>query len=275
MACVSAEEYGIIPTTGIYLDRTLRSQIENNITVITINVMSSLGIWLIVWYLASHLSKMVREREYELAETNNRLIQVQREKKRHLLRITHELKSPFAAIDANIQLLLKGHCGVFSEKALEVLERISIRSKKLGREIQEMLQLGNLRSVKKEALCWQEIDLAVIIRWCIVQVLPIADKRKVIIDEDLVKPGTTEAKRLLAIPARRIAEELGRVAVANTVMLGFLTAVTDIVSVKAMKDSILTSVPKGTEELNTKAFEQGYAYGREKFGSIHPKEKSV
>ncbi len=97
----------------------------------------------------------------------------------------------------------------------------------------------------------------------------------VIIDEDLVKPGTTEGKRLLAIPARRIAGELGRVTVANTVMLGFLTAVTDIVSVKAMKDSILTSVPKGTEELNTKAFERGYTYGREKFGSIQRKERLV
>ncbi len=185
VVCVSAEKYGIIPSAGIYLDRTLRSQIENNVTVTNINVISSLGIWFIVWYLASHLSKMVREREYELAETNKRLIQVQREKMRHLLHITHELKSPFAAIDANIQLLLKGHFGVFPVKAFEVLERISIRSKKLGHEIQEMLQLGNLRSVKKETLCWQEIDLAEIIRWCMVQVLPIAEKRKIIFDEDL------------------------------------------------------------------------------------------
>ena len=97
----------------------------------------------------------------------------------------------------------------------------------------------------------------------------------VIIDEDLVKPGTMKGERLFAIPARRIAEELGRVTVANTVMLGFLTAVTDIVSVKAMKDSILASVPKGTRELNTKAFERGYAYGLEKLGSVQRKEKSV
>jgi len=86
----------------------------------------------------------------------------------------------------------------------------------------------------------------------------------VIVDEDLVKPEAMRGKRLLAIPARQIAEELGRIDVANTVMLGFFTAVTDIVSVKAMKDSILASVPKNTEELNTEAFERGYAYGLEK-----------
>lgn len=85
----------------------------------------------------------------------------------------------------------------------------------------------------------------------------------VIVDEDLVKPMPS-GHRLLAIPARRIAEELGRVAVANVVVLGFLTAATDIVTVDSMKRSLLAAVPKGTGELNMKAFERGYAYGVEK-----------
>jgi 2-oxoglutarate ferredoxin oxidoreductase subunit gamma len=85
----------------------------------------------------------------------------------------------------------------------------------------------------------------------------------VIIDEDLVKPLTSK-HRLLAIPARQIAEEVGRAAVANVVMLGFLAAVTEIVSADSMKGSLLAAAPKGTEELNTMAFEKGYAYGREK-----------
>jgi len=84
----------------------------------------------------------------------------------------------------------------------------------------------------------------------------------VIIDQDLVTPEETSGNRLLAMPARQIAEELGRVAVANVVMLGFLTAATDIISIDAMKKSVLASVPKGTEELNMNAFEQGYAYAQ-------------
>ncbi|MDD4877368.1 MAG: 2-oxoacid:acceptor oxidoreductase family protein [Dehalococcoidales bacterium] len=89
----------------------------------------------------------------------------------------------------------------------------------------------------------------------------------VLIDKDLVKPKGMQDKTLLAIPARQIAEELGRAAVANIVMLGFFTAVTKMVSVGAMKDSILASVPKGTEDLNMDAFERGYAYGSEKLES--------
>ncbi len=81
----------------------------------------------------------------------------------------------------------------------------------------------------------------------------------VIIDRDLVVPGNTGSSRLLTMPSRRIAEELGRVQVANVVMLGFFTAAAGAISVDAMKKSILASVPKGTGELNMDAFEQGYA----------------
>jgi len=85
-----------------------------------------------------------------------------------------------------------------------------------------------------------------------------------LIDEDLVKPKRRKHNRLFAIPATRIAQELGRTAVANVVMLGFITAVTKVVSVEAMKQAVLESVPKGTEELNMKAFDRGYSYGLEK-----------
>ena len=51
---------------------------------------------------------------------------------------------------------------------------------------------------------------------------------------------------------------------ANIVMLGFITAIARVVSIAAMKKAVLDSVPKGTEELNMKAFDRGYAYGLEK-----------
>ncbi len=45
-------------------------------------------------------------------------------------------------------------------------------------------------------------------------------------------------------------------------MLGFFTAVTDVVSNKAMKNAILSSVPRGTEKLNESAYEKGYEHGK-------------
>ena len=84
---------------------------------------------------------------------------------------------------------------------------------------------------------------------------------KVIIDPDLVKPDPPLDPAPLSIPATRMAREMGRAVVANIIMLGFLAAVSDLVSYESLKKSVLASVPKGTEELNTRAFESGYSYG--------------
>jgi 2-oxoglutarate ferredoxin oxidoreductase subunit gamma len=84
-----------------------------------------------------------------------------------------------------------------------------------------------------------------------------------IIDEGLVDlDEAAEGLRVVKIPATRLAEELGRRIVANVVMLGFVAVMTDIASPEAMKKAVLDSVPKGTEELNTRAFETGFEYGQ-------------
>lgn len=84
-----------------------------------------------------------------------------------------------------------------------------------------------------------------------------------IIDEDLVHLSDEDEKReVFRIPATKMASKLGRRIVANIVMLGFFTATTDLVGYESMKKAVLSSIPKGTEDLNSKAFEQGYQYGK-------------
>lgn len=84
-----------------------------------------------------------------------------------------------------------------------------------------------------------------------------------IIDQDLVKlDDQAQGRQVFSIPATRIAEQAGRKLVANIVMLGFLAAVTDLTSVEALRQAVLTSIPKGTEDLNSRAFQAGYDYGR-------------
>ena len=81
-----------------------------------------------------------------------------------------------------------------------------------------------------------------------------------IFDSDLVKP--TEKHNSFPIPATRFAEELGNRIFANVVMLGFVTAITNIVSVEAMKKAIPESVPERFAEVNLKAFDKGHEYGK-------------
>ena len=129
-----------------------------------------------MWYLASHLSEMVRERGYELAEKNTLLIQIQEEKSRHMLRTAHELKAPFSAIEALAQFLLKGHCGALPYKATKVLYDITDRCRRLRNDIKEMLMLAYIRSVKRESLLWAELDLADVLTRCLGQIHPIAEE---------------------------------------------------------------------------------------------------
>ncbi|HTX55233.1 MAG TPA: HAMP domain-containing sensor histidine kinase [Candidatus Baltobacteraceae bacterium] len=144
-----------------------------------LGVMSVLGVWLVVWYLASYMSARLEERDRTLAAANRLLVRVQGERTRHMLRTTHELKAPFAAIHANAQLLLNGSCGELPPDAVGVVRRIAERCQRLSREIQEMLQLANLDAVPPESLAWTELEVSAVVRRCLDQVRPLAEERRV------------------------------------------------------------------------------------------------
>ena len=91
--------------------------------------------------------------------------------------------------------------------------------------------------------------------------LLIAEEDLVTLDEEAER-----GKRVLHVPATRLAEQLGRRVVLNIVMLGFLCGATGIARPEAVKEAILASVPKGTEELNARAFDAGYAHARQVSG---------
>ncbi|MBU2490593.1 MAG: 2-oxoacid:acceptor oxidoreductase family protein [Proteobacteria bacterium] len=81
-----------------------------------------------------------------------------------------------------------------------------------------------------------------------------------LIDQDLVSPAGI-SRDYYAIPSTRLAEELGRKMMANIIMIGFITAVTGVVTMESARDTVEKSVPKGTEKMNLAAFQKGYEYG--------------
>jgi 2-oxoglutarate ferredoxin oxidoreductase subunit gamma len=84
----------------------------------------------------------------------------------------------------------------------------------------------------------------------------------ILIDEELVDP--LDGDQVHAIPATRLAEELGRRIVANMIMLGFFTAVTGFVKRENMEKALETSVKPKTIPLNLQAFAIGYEYASQK-----------
>ncbi len=86
----------------------------------------------------------------------------------------------------------------------------------------------------------------------------------VLFEEELVTVDgrLPDGAKALGIPATRFAEELGRRLVLNIVMTGFFAGVTGLVSAQAVERAVLSSVPKGTEDLNMRALRKGIEYGR-------------
>jgi 2-oxoglutarate ferredoxin oxidoreductase subunit gamma len=100
-----------------------------------------------------------------------------------------------------------------------------------------------------------------------------------IIEEGLVRPEEYPRSRcpagetnieLYRVPAMRLAEELGRKMVLNIVLVGFLTGVTELLSLDAARRAVAESVPRGTEALNLAAFDKGYEYALAQKATLSP-----
>lgn len=86
----------------------------------------------------------------------------------------------------------------------------------------------------------------------------------------IVDPGTTDVedvsdyidkhniKVFEASATKTAMDDIGLKIVANIVMVGAITKITEIITPEAAKEAILNSVPRGTEDKNIQAFEAGY-----------------
>jgi 2-oxoglutarate ferredoxin oxidoreductase subunit gamma len=83
-----------------------------------------------------------------------------------------------------------------------------------------------------------------------------------IVEQDLVRVSDLgRGIQVHSVPATRIAEVLGKRMVLNSVMVGFFTAVTNLLDADAVGKAVADSVPASFRELNLKAFEKGLDYG--------------
>jgi len=83
-----------------------------------------------------------------------------------------------------------------------------------------------------------------------------------IVEQDMVRvSGLANASKVFSVPATRIAEELGKRMVLNSVMVGFFTAVTGLLEPDAVRTAVADSVPASFRDLNLQAFEKGFEYG--------------
>jgi 2-oxoglutarate ferredoxin oxidoreductase subunit gamma len=90
-----------------------------------------------------------------------------------------------------------------------------------------------------------------------------------IIEQDLVRVGDLPPNTtLFSCPATRLAEELGKKMVLNIVMVGFFAAVTTLVKPECVRQAVADSVPAAFKDLNLKAFDKGFEYGKRRTSGV-------
>jgi 2-oxoglutarate ferredoxin oxidoreductase subunit gamma len=84
-----------------------------------------------------------------------------------------------------------------------------------------------------------------------------------IVEQDLVRVEQLHVPdvKVFAIPATRIAEELGKKMVQNIVMTGFFGAISGLLQRESLRKAIEAAVPPAFAELNRKAYDAGYEFG--------------
>lgn len=139
----------VLEMTGVWPARSVLLHVEHPPEPEALNfalAASAVFIWLVVWYLVSHLAEILRVRDQQLSLANTALRLSDQEKNLQVLRTTHDLKAPFSGIESNIQMLRLQHWAELPEAARTILQNIETRAQVLRERIRDIFVLGELRS---------------------------------------------------------------------------------------------------------------------------------
>ena len=103
-------------------------------------------------YMATSISRRLREREEQLIDlkdslerANDELKRVHEFRSRFILRVEHELKAPLAAIQSLITVILTSFGKTLEPKVQELLERAGVRVLNLLTMLRELLELSRMK----------------------------------------------------------------------------------------------------------------------------------
>lgn len=179
VACVGSEIVGYLPTAGILANH---QGFPKSPPMAMIFVGSAIFVWLTVWYLASTLSKAVRQHAQHLSKLNEQLIKADQDKTQQVIITTHELKAPFANIESNIQVLKFQYWNTIPETVHGIIDQIELGAQMLSERIRLILLLGDLRSRRPNDMPLVPVNLRAVIDAVLEEIEEKAKRRRISID---------------------------------------------------------------------------------------------
>jgi len=155
---VSFEFYDIIPHFCLtkYIGTDLH---KNRFYILGISGVFITTIYLSV-YMATAISKKLREKEELLDMANDELKEQDRLKSEYVLRVAHDLKADMAAVQSCLKVVIEGMVGKVNEKQMDMIQRAERRTVSLIHFVKDLLNLSRIkarRDVQTTPLSLQEI----------------------------------------------------------------------------------------------------------------------
>lgn len=123
--------------------------------------------------LANRIARQLYRNEQMLVESIEKLNKAEEEKQKYIMGVVHELKSPVAAVQSYIQLILQKYLGPLNEKIEQKLQSAGERAEEAIQMINSILNISRLRLT--DEITMENIDLKEII-------CSVLDKNKAVID---------------------------------------------------------------------------------------------
>jgi len=142
-AIVLAEYFGLIAHHSIA--GFLKFPIYNNFSFITVSLAVFAFVLIITVMLANEIANKLYKMEENLLDSLDKLKAVEIEKENYITGVVHEIKTPIAAVQSYLDLILGNYLGPVSAKIEDKLKRTRSRSDEAIQMINNILKISRLK----------------------------------------------------------------------------------------------------------------------------------
>ncbi len=128
-------------------------------------------------FLANKIARQLYEQEQKLWESLQKLNEAERVKQKYVIGIVHEIKSPIAAVESYIDLIIKNYVGPVSREVEEKLVRAKTRTDEAIKMINNVLHISKLKLL--DEITDEEIPLMEIAESLVTEQKVIADSKNI------------------------------------------------------------------------------------------------
>ncbi len=100
-------------------------------------------------YMATSITKRLREREASLGQANALLNEKDRIKSEYVLRVTHDIKEHLSAIQSCVEAVASGIAGELNEKQTNLLQRADERTAKLMAFVKALVEITRIKLARE------------------------------------------------------------------------------------------------------------------------------